>query len=73
MPRIIKVRCTGAGKHVNDIDLDKALQPAVVLRGVGLPATPREIPERLVLSCQQCTKGQVILTRAIMEKRLSQP
>ena len=33
MAKIIKVRCNGPNKHVNQIDLDKALRTAIVLKG----------------------------------------
>lgn len=73
MPHIIKVRCTGIGKHVNDVDLDRALEPTIVVRGLRAQPAPREIPERLILPCQHCTQGQVILSREMIEARLSPP
>ena len=69
MPRIIKVRCNGPNKHVNEVDLNKALKENVVLRGVQ-PPTTQSTPERIVLPCQQCTEGKVILSRKMIEENL---
>ena len=66
----MKVKCNGKNKHINEItedELEKKLQPIVVLRG-GPSASKREIPPRLVLPCSHCTEGQVILTRAMIKK-----
>ena len=62
MPQIMKVRCNDPASHVNDIDLDNALWPTPVFRGESKPIPPN-IPERLVLPCQHCTAGKVIVTR----------
>ena len=68
MPKIIKIKCNGPNKCINEIDLDKALGTTVVLRGVS--TTERQIPERIVKPCQFCTKGKVILTREMFEENL---
>ena len=66
MAKIIKVRCNGPRKHVNEIDLDKVLTTAIVLK--GRPGQrPQSIPDRMVLPCGECTEGKVILTRAMIE------
>ena len=64
MAKIIKIRCNGSGKHVNEVDIDKYTRPAIVVRG----GSRREIPERLVIPCQHCTEGEVIITRKMMEE-----
>ena len=46
MAKTIKVRCNGPGRHVNEIGLDEALEPTVVLRG-ALPAV-REAAKALM-------------------------
>ncbi len=65
MPQIMKVKCNDPAPHVNDIDLDKVLRPTPVFRGESKPIQPN-IPERLVLPCQHCTAGQVIVTRGMI-------
>ncbi len=69
MSKIVKVRCNGTGKHVNEVDLDKALRPDVILRGKPANEQP-SIPERVVLHCKECTEGKVILTRKMIEENL---
>ena len=69
MSRIIKVRCNGAGRHVNEVDLDEVLREDVVLRGVP-SSESRRVPERLVLPCRSCTEGEVIVTREMIEENL---
>ena len=72
MARIIKVRCNGPEKHINDVDLDAALGPTIVLR--GMPAeSKRRIPRRLVLPWRFCTVGKVIIERAVIEENLRSP
>ncbi|MCP4613106.1 MAG: hypothetical protein GY845_30805 [Planctomycetes bacterium] len=68
MPNIIKVRCNGPDKHINDVDLEKAHGTTVVVRGI--PTTESTIPERVVLPCQFCTVGKVIITREMFEENL---
>jgi hypothetical protein len=62
MANIIKVRCNGPEKHLNEVDLDKVSGTDVVLRIAGASAT-KDLPERLVFLCRQCTAGKVIITR----------
>ena len=69
MAKIVKVRCNGSGKHVNEVDVEKALKTHVVLRGKPASEHP-PIPQRLVLDCQDCSEGKVILTREQIEANL---
>jgi hypothetical protein len=69
MSKIVKVRCNGSGRHVNEVDLEKALRPEVILRGKPAKEQP-PIPERVVLPCKECTEGKVILTRKMIEDNL---
>lgn len=69
MATIIKVRCTGAERHVNEIDLDNVLGTTVILRGTPI-GTGQPIPERIVRRCEVCTEGKVILTREMIEDNL---
>ena len=71
MANIIKVRCNGPDKHVNELDLGKLLQTDPVLRLAGR-AAGHDLPERLVLPCRQCTAGKVIVTRDMLEEQLGQ-
>ncbi len=74
MAKVIKVKCNGPSKHVNEINLDKALGETVVLRGgpeVKQSALQAgSVPERLVLNCQFWSEGKVILTRDMVEENL---
>jgi hypothetical protein len=64
MPKIIKIRCNGSEKHVNEVNLEKYSKPTIVVRG----GTKSNSPERLVIPCQHCSEGKVIITREMMEK-----
>ena len=64
MVRMIKVRCNGSGKHVNELDLDKYTKPQIVVRG----QPKSNLPERLVIPCQHCTEGKLIITRKMIEE-----
>lgn len=64
MGQIIKVRCNGANKHINEVDLDDALLTVPIAREIHASSV---IPERTVLPCRECT-GKVIVTRAMVER-----
>ncbi len=65
MGQVIKVRCNGANKHVNDVDLDDALREDFIARQAD--SSSASVPERVVLRCRECADGRVILTRAMIE------
>jgi hypothetical protein len=65
MAEIIKVRCNGPNRHVNEVDLGEALREQPIARNVAF--TPPDIPNRIVLHCRECTDGRVILTRVMIE------
>ncbi|HEV7890077.1 MAG TPA: hypothetical protein VGP08_05535 [Pyrinomonadaceae bacterium] len=65
MGQVIKVRCNGPNRHVNEVDLDDALREDPLARRDDL--TPASAPERVVLRCRECVDGRVILTRAMIE------
>jgi len=65
MPKIIKIRCNGSGKHVNEVDLEKYIKPTIIVRG----GPKINLPERLVIPCQQCAEGKLIITREMMEAK----
>jgi hypothetical protein len=69
MAVIVKIKCNGAEKHINDVDLDRALEEAIVYRGAE--ARRQNLPERIVLRCQVngCT-GRIVITRLMLEEML---
>lgn len=67
MGQRIKVRCNGAGRHVNEVDLDAALGTDTVLRGEPERVPLENVPERVVLRCRECADGRVIVTREMIE------
>jgi hypothetical protein len=64
MAKIIKVRCNGGGKHINEVDIDKITRPTIVVRG----HPKQNLQDRYVLPCQHCTEGKVIITRKMIEE-----
>jgi len=75
MPKIIKVRCNGPAKHINEVDLDKALETSFVLRGGPVQSqqpieSQQATPERIVLRCRECNEGKVIITRQMLQENL---
>ena len=66
MAKIIKVRCTGAGQHENEIDLEDIVGPDVIIYGNPID-TGRSIPARVVRRCDICDEGKVIITREMIE------
>ncbi len=69
MPKIIKVKCTGPNRHVNEIDIENMLGTDVVLRGTPID-TGRPIPQRIVRRCDVCVEGKVIITREMIVENL---
>jgi len=69
MAKIIQVRCTGAGHHENEIDLEHILGSDVVIFGNPI-AAGRDIPARVVRRCEVCDEGKVIITREMIEASL---
>ena len=69
MANIISVQCTGAGRHVNEINLDDVLGSTVILDGSPI-ATGRPVPDRIVRKCDVCSEGRVIITREMVERSL---
>jgi hypothetical protein len=69
MAKIVKVKCTGAGQHENEVDLDQVIGSDVVIYGNPI-ATGRDIPARIVRRCDICDEGKVIVTREMIEQVL---
>jgi hypothetical protein len=70
MAKIVKIKCNGAGQHVNDVDLDRALEEAVVFRGAE--ARLQKLPERVTLRCSVCAEGRIVITRQMLEEMLGE-
>lgn len=68
MGQIIKVRCNGPNKHVNEVDLTDALREDSIAKRADYSAS--SVPERIVLRCHECADGRVIVTRAMIEDAL---
>ncbi len=72
MTTMIKIKCNGPGKCVNEIDLEKTLGDRVsAYKGAKISKESYEsqqFPERVVLPCQYCTAGQVVITREMAEQ-----
>jgi len=69
MANIINVPCTGAGRHLNEINLEDVLGSTVILDGSPI-ATGRPVPDRIVRKCDVCSEGRVIITREMVERSL---
>ena len=65
MGQVIKVRCNGPNRHVNEVDVDAALREETITREAG--AASGSAPERVVLRCRECADGRVVVTRAMIE------
>lgn len=68
MSQRIKIKCNSAGQHINDVDLDCALEEAVVYRGAE--ARLQNLPERVTLRCRVCAEGRIVITRLMLEEML---
>lgn len=69
MAKLVKIKCNDAEQHVNEVDLDRALEEAVVYRGTE--ARRQNLPERVTLRCQVsgCI-GRIVITRPMLEEML---
>ena len=70
MGKVVQVSCNGSGEHINDIDLDLALEETVVYRG---PApNVQNLPERgVTLRCRSCSEGRIVITRSMLQEMLN--
>jgi hypothetical protein len=70
MSRKIKVRCNGPERHINEIDLERLLDPTFVVKG-GAPdnrlANLEDVEFPLYEDCRYCA-GRVIITQEIAEQ-----
>ena len=66
----IKVRCNGPERHINDIDIERLLEPTFVTKGPNQPSHLSNLDDiefPLYEDCRYCA-GRVIITREIAEK-----
>jgi hypothetical protein len=68
MAKIVKIKCNGVEQHVNDVDLDRALEEAIVYRGAD--ARLQNLPERVTLRCRVCAEGRIVITRPMLQEML---
>jgi len=68
MEKLIKIECYGVGQHINDVDLDRAMEEAVVYKGAE--ARLQNLPERVTLRCRVCAEGRIVITRSMLEEML---
>lgn len=68
MAKIVKINCNSAGQHVNDVDLDRALETAMVYKDAE--ARLQNLPERVTLRCRVCAEGRIVITRPMLEEML---
>ena len=70
MTRIVKIKCNGPSKHVNEIDLDAMLRTTTTVRGNNPPPiSPDEVPTPLVRRCRDCTYD-IVIDREMLRKML---
>lgn len=68
MAKMVKIKCNGASQHVNDVDLARALEEAVVYRGAE--ERLQNLPERVTLRCGACEEGRIVITRPMLQEML---
>ena len=70
---VIKIRCNGKERHVNEIDLDALLDNSRtdIYRGVN-QIDRDKIPPRIVIDCTLCDTGKVIIQREIILENINE-
>lgn len=68
MAKMVKIKCNGTGQHVNDVDLDSALEEAVVYKAAVEKL--QNLPERITLRCSICMEGRVVITRLMLKEMM---
>ena len=75
MPKILKVRCNGPERHINEVDLALLLVPGTIIsRSLSDRVNPLSgitIHEKYIKPCNQCIIGEVIITREMIEEVLN--
>jgi hypothetical protein len=71
MTHIIKIKCNGVGQHLNRVDLDSALEEAVVYRGADIRL--QDLPDSgVTLRCRVCAEGRIVITRQMIIEMLGE-
>lgn len=71
MGKVVKISCNGAARHINDVDLELALEEAVVYKEAG--AAMQNLPERgVTLRCRDCGEGRIVITRPMLQEMLKE-
>ncbi len=71
MPKIIKVRCNGPNKCINEVDLEALIEDdEVTIYRLATTPADRPVRKRYVLKCKHCSVGEVIVTHQIIEENL---
>jgi hypothetical protein len=71
MSQIIRKRCNGREKHINDFTRDELLRKIpVTKRASAIPSASADLPKELVFKCRNCTEGRVVFTRSDLERLL---
>ena len=71
MPKIIKVRCNGPNKCINEVDLEVLIENGeVTIYRLATTPADRPVRKRYVLKCKCCSEGQVVVTRQMIEENL---
>ena len=67
MGKIIKVRCTGPGRHINEVDLGDLLQDTPIYKFAPSdnPSPFEEFKDRYEKVCRGCTY-KVVVTREMI-------
>lgn len=73
MNEIIRIKCNGPGKHLNEVNLKELLSDDIVLREYKSNDDCFEginIQNRYIKRCKRCVEGEIIITRDMIEKVL---
>lgn len=73
MPKIIKIKCNGPNKCINEINLEAVVKgDKVDVYKVAISTAQPRYRDRYVLKCKQCSIGEVVITREMIEENLEQ-
>ncbi len=69
MPETIQIRCNGEGKHINTVNIKELLEEGYVTAYRGVPPSHKDIPEKMVKRCAECS-AYIVVTRRMVEENL---
>jgi len=70
MATIIKVKCNGPNRCVNEVDIKSLIDDEVIAYRLATTPDHHPVRERYVLKCKHCSEGQVVVTRQMIEENL---